>query len=155
MSKHRLIKKYPNRRLYDTELSAYITLDDLKQYVIDFIPIKIIDNNTEEDVTRACLIQVILELETGVPLFSQETLEQMIRVHGNPMQTVVKNFLEKSLHVFIEQQKNFQNLTEETPKEDYFASLTKLTAKNMALWQELWKNPSATDETSPPNNSKI
>jgi len=153
MSKHRLIKKYPNRRLYDTELSVYITLDDLKQYVIDFIPIKIIDNNTEEDVTRACLIQVILELETGAPLFSQETLEQMIRVHGNPMQTLVKNFLEKSLRVFIEQQKNFQNLTEEVPKEDYLASLTKLTAQNMALWQELWKNSSETE--TPPKNSKI
>lgn len=104
-SKPHLIKKYANRRLYDTDKSVYITLDDLKQYVLEYTTFTVIDAKTSSDVTKACLLQIILELEsTHHPLFTQSTLEHMVRFYGSPIQTMLKEYLEKSLELFIQQQ---------------------------------------------------
>ena len=99
----RLIKKYPNRRLYDTHLSAYITLSDIKQYVLDDIVFKVIDAKNSDDLTRSILLQIILEEESGgKPMFSANVLAQIIRFYGNAMQGVMGAFLEKNMQVFMD-----------------------------------------------------
>jgi len=99
----RLIKKYPNRRLYDTQTSAYITLSDVKQLVLDNELFKVVDSKTEEDLTRAILLQIILEEESGgVPMFSATALSQIIRFYGHAMQGVMGSFLEQNIQAFID-----------------------------------------------------
>src|ERR1700755_1375481 len=86
-SAERLIKKYPNRRLYDTETSTYITLTDVKQLVLDQEEFKVIDAKTNEDLTRAILRKIILDEDSGgLPMFSSSMLSQIIRFYGHAMQ---------------------------------------------------------------------
>ncbi len=114
----RLIKKYPNRRLYDTQTSSYITLADVKQLVLgneDFI---VIDAKTEDDLTRSILLQIILEEESnGEPMFSSSALSQIIRYYGHTMQGMMGSYLEKNIQVFIDIQnklaENSKGLMEE------------------------------------------
>ena len=99
----RLIKKYPNRRLYDTQTSAYITLADVKQLVLDNAQFQVVDAKTGEDLTRSILLQIILEEESGgVPMFSQTVLAQIIRFYGHAMQGVMGSYLEKNMQAFME-----------------------------------------------------
>lgn len=99
----RLIKKYPNRRLYDTQTSTYITLSDVKQLVLDAAVFKVVDAKSGEDLTRSILLQIILEEETGgVPMFSATMLSQIIRFYGHAMQGVMGSFLEKNMQAFLE-----------------------------------------------------
>lgn len=99
----RLIKKYPDRRLYDTQTSAYITLSDVKQLVLDADVFKVVDAKSGEDLTRSILLQIILEEETGgVPMFSANMLSQIIRFYGHAMQGVMGSFLEKNMQAFME-----------------------------------------------------
>lgn len=101
----RIIKKYPNRRLYDTQTSAYITLADVKQFVLDNAPFQVVDAKSGEDLTRSILLQIILELESaGVPMFNANTLKQIIRFYGHAMQGVMGAYLEKNLQVLAEMQ---------------------------------------------------
>lgn len=106
----RLIKKYPNRRLYDTKTSAYITLTDVKELVLKFENFKVVDAKTSEDLTRSILLQIILEEETGgVPIFSTELLGQMIRFYGNAMQGMLGKYLENNIKIFVEFQQKLQD----------------------------------------------
>lgn len=99
----RLIKKYPNRRLYDTQTSAYITLGDVKQLVLDGENFQVIDAKSGDDLTRSILLQIILEEESGgVPMFSANMLSQIIRFYGHAMQGVMGSFLEKNMQAFME-----------------------------------------------------
>lgn len=99
----RLIKKYPNRRLYDTRTSAYITLSDVKQLVLDSEVFQVVDAKTGEDLTRSILLQIILEEESGgVPMFSSTALSQIIRFYGHAMQGVMGSYLEKNIQAFME-----------------------------------------------------
>lgn len=103
MQEERLIKKYPNRRLYDTQTSTYITLGDVKQLVLDGQPFFVEDAKTREDLTRSILLQIILEEEAGgAPLFSSQMLAQMIRFYGHAMQGIMGTYLEKTLQSFVE-----------------------------------------------------
>jgi polyhydroxyalkanoate synthesis repressor PhaR len=105
----RLIKKYPNRRLYDTRTSAYITLSDVKELVLSRVSFKAVDAKTGEDLTRSTLLQIIAEEEmSGVPLFSTELLSQMIRSYGHPMQAMLGKYLETSVQSFSEFEKVLQ-----------------------------------------------
>ena len=106
----RIIKKYPNRRLYDTETSSYITLADVKKLVLDQVTFRVEDAKTKEDLTRAILLQIILEEETaGAPMFSSDMLSQIIRFYGNAMQGMMGSYLEKNIQTFIEMQKRLQD----------------------------------------------
>ncbi len=108
-STSRLIKKYPNRRLYDTQTSAYITLADVKQLVLDSEDFKVVDAKTQADLTRSILLQIILEEEAGgAPLFSSETLGHMIRFYGHSMQGMMGSYMEKTLQAFVEVQGRMQ-----------------------------------------------
>ena len=106
----RIIKKYPNRRLYDTETSSYITLADVKKLVLEQVAFKVEDAKTREDLTRSILLQIILDEETaGAPMFSSDMLSQIIRFYGNAMQGMMGSYLEKNIHTFIEMQKRLQD----------------------------------------------
>ena len=101
----RLIKKYPNRRLYDTKTSTYITLADVKQLVLENESFKVVDAKSAEDLTRSILLQIILEEESGgVPMFSSTMLAQVIRFYGHAMQGMMGSYLEKNIEVFMEVQ---------------------------------------------------
>jgi polyhydroxyalkanoate synthesis repressor PhaR len=99
----RLIKKYPNRRLYDTQTSTYITLADVKQLVLDNENFQVVDAKSAEDLTRPILLQIILEEEAGgMPMFSATMLSQIIRFYGNAMQGMMGSYLEKNIQAFID-----------------------------------------------------
>lgn len=101
----RLIKKYPNRRLYDTHTSAYITLVDVKQLVMASEGFTVVDVKSNEDITRSILLQIILEEESAnVPMFSATALEHIIRFYGSAMQGVMGTYLEKNIQAFIDMQ---------------------------------------------------
>ena len=105
----RLIKKYPNRRLYDTRASAYITLGDVKELVLKYELFKVVDAKTDEDLTRSILLQIILEEETGgMPIFTPELLSQLIRFYGNAMQGMFGKYLENNLKTFVDFQQQVQ-----------------------------------------------
>ena len=105
----RLIKKYPNRRLYDTRTSSYITLADVKELVLKHEQFQVVDAKTSEDLTRSILLQIILEEEAGgMPMFTSDLLSQLIRFYGNAMQGMVGNYLEKNMQTFVQVQKQLQ-----------------------------------------------
>lgn len=101
----RVIKKYPNRRLYDTDTSTYITLADVKQLVMDSEPFVVRDAKSNEDLTRSILLQIILEEEAGgAPMFSEAALANIIRFYGHAMQGFMGNYLEKNVQAFTDVQ---------------------------------------------------
>jgi polyhydroxyalkanoate synthesis repressor PhaR len=101
----RIIKKYPNRRLYDTNSSAYITLAEVKQLVVQGHAFVVLDAKTNEDLTRSILLQIILEEESGgLPMFSEAALANMIRFYGHAMQGFMGSYLEKNVQVFTDMQ---------------------------------------------------
>ena len=105
----RLIKKYPNRRLYDTRTSSYITLADVKELVLRHEQFQVVDAKTGDDLTRSILLQIILEEEAGgMPMFTSDLLSQLIRFYGNAMQGMVGNYLEKNMQTFVQVQKQLQ-----------------------------------------------
>ena len=102
----RLIKKYPNRRLYDTKTSAYITLSDVKALVLARENFKVVDAKTGDDLTRSILLQIIIDEETTrVPLFTTDLLAQMIRFYGHAMEGMLGKYLEANIKSFTEFQK--------------------------------------------------
>lgn len=108
----RLIKKYPNRRLYDTQTSAYITLADVKQLVLANETLLVVDAKSGDDITRSVLLQIILEEEAGdVPMFSANALAQIIRFYGSAMQGVMGSYIEKNMQAFMDIQ---ERLTEQS-----------------------------------------
>ncbi|WP_410498179.1 polyhydroxyalkanoate synthesis repressor PhaR [Chitinibacter sp. S2-10] len=130
----RVIKKYPNRRLYDTTTSSYITLTDVKQLVLDGIDILIQDAKTNEDLTRSVLLQIILEEEAGgMPMFSYDVLTQIIRFYGHAMQGLMGNYLEKNMQLFAEMQTRLQDQTKSAIGAD------NPVFSNANLWGEFMK----------------
>jgi len=123
----RLIKKYPNRRLYDTKTSSYITLADVKQMVLKQEEFQVVDAKSGEDLTRAILLQIILEEESGsVPMFSSDLLSQMIRSYGGAMQGFMGSYLEKNVEAFQQMQKALQEQS------------TRIYGDNSRVSHDLW-----------------
>ena len=140
MPAERLIKKYPNRRLYDTAESRYITLDEVREMVLKEIPFKVIDRQSEEDITRNILLQIIMEQESGgQPLFTSDVLARFIRNYGEAARSGFAEYLDTSLRFFSEQQQALQEQMgkafEGTPM-DYWI---KLGEQNMKIWQDMFK----------------
>jgi polyhydroxyalkanoate synthesis repressor PhaR len=105
----RIIKKYPNRRLYDTETSSYITLADVKKLVLDHVQFRVEEAKTKEDLTRTILLQIILEEEnSGAPIFTSDALAQIIRFYGNAMQGMMGGYLEKNIRTFMDIEQKLQ-----------------------------------------------
>jgi len=144
MATERLIKKYPNRRLYDTAESRYITLDEVRQMVLQEVPFKVVDRQSNDDITRNILLQIIMEQESGgEPLFSADILARFIRNYGEAAQSGFAEYLDTSLRFFNEQQKTIQDQMGKaltgTPV-DYWV---KLGEQNMKVWQDMFKSATA------------
>lgn len=108
----RVIKKYPNRRLYDTETSTYITLAEVKDLVMSGEAFVVRDAKTNDDLTRSILLQIILEEESGgAPMFTEAVLANIIRFYGHAMQGLMGNYLEKNLQIFTQMQERLQEQT--------------------------------------------
>ena len=123
----RLIKKYPNRRLYDTKTSSYITLADVKQMVLKNEDFQVLDAKSNEDLSRQILLQIILDEESsGMPMFSSDLLSQMIRSYGSAMQGFMGSYLEKNMEGFQQMQKALQDQSQ------------KLYGDNSKSPQEVW-----------------
>ena len=106
----RIIKKYPNRRLYDTETSSYITLADVKKLVLENVEFKVEDAKSKDDLTRSILMQIILEEESsGSPMFTSDSLSQIIRFYGNAMQGMMGGYIEKNIETFMQIQNKLQD----------------------------------------------
>ena len=123
----RLIKKYPNRRLYDTKTSSYITLADVKQIVLKQEDFQVVDAKSGDELTRQILLQIILDEESGgVPMFSSDLLSQMIRSYGSAMQGFMGTYLEKNIEAFHQMQKALQEQSQ------------KIYGDNSRASQDLW-----------------
>lgn len=137
----RIIKKYPNRRLYDTEISTYVTLDDIKKLVLQNIHFQVIDAKSQEDLTNNTLLQIITELEQhGAPIFTSAILQQLIRFYGNPVQNTMSKFLEQSIGLFNEQQKLLQEQMSGLLDKHPLSFYKDLSEKQMHIWQSLFDN---------------
>ena len=139
----RVIKKYPNRRLYDTKESKYVTLADLRELVMNQEEFIVIDKKSEEDITRSVLLQIILEQEEkeGQPLFSAELLHKLIGIYGDPNQQLAGNFLNRTIEMFCEQQKLLNTQMEEAMAVNPMSALlTKMTKTNIEIWKEMQEN---------------
>lgn len=136
MASERIIKKYPNRRLYDTELSRYITLADVRDLVMSCKPFRVLDSSNDADITRSILLQIMLEEETGgEPLFTAPMLSQIIRFYGGTLQGLFARFMEQSLDIFAEQQRQWTESWGDTP----FEVLGRVTRQNLDLWADTQK----------------
>jgi polyhydroxyalkanoate synthesis repressor PhaR len=138
ISEPRVIKKYPNRRLYDTVESRYITLVDVRRLVMDKVDFVVIDKKTQEDITRSILLQVIAEQEhTADPLMSQDFLSQCIRSYGGTMQSVVGSYLDQSMKLFLSQQQQMRDRIKTSPVLDPLSAVANLTQQNYARWRSI------------------
>lgn len=138
MSSLRIIKKYPNRRLYDTELSRYITLANVRELVMQGTNVKVVDANTNEGLTRSILLQIIIEQESsGKPLFTNEILSKLIRFYGNSVQGAFSSYLEESLDLFIGQQAHVQKQLQEIMGGTPVDSMADLAKRNLEIWRKI------------------
>jgi len=134
----RVIKKYPNRRLYDTEESRYITLVDVRNLVTSKVDFIVIDKKSGDDITRSILLQVISEQELqGEAIMSQDFLSQVIRSYGKVMPGFMANYLEQSMKLFTTQQQNLRGQVKRVVGVDPVVAVTDMAQKNFNRWKSL------------------
>jgi polyhydroxyalkanoate synthesis repressor PhaR len=137
----RVIKKYPNRRLYDTAESKYVTLSDVRELVLGGVAFCVIDKKSGDDITRSILLQIIIEQEEEEnvdPMFSTEVLEQMIGFYGKSVQGQAGDFIQNSLSLFQEQQKRFQEqVTGALQNNPMSSGFAEVAQRNMDMWQQM------------------
>ncbi|MDB6162912.1 MAG: phaR [Xanthomonadaceae bacterium] len=133
----RVIKKYPNRRLYDTEISSYITIEDVRQLIVEGETFEVRDAKSGEDLTRQVLLQIIAEHEQdGEPMLSTQLLSQIIRFYGDSLQGFMGNYLERSMQVFLEQQQQFRQQVGSLLGQTPWAMMNQLTERNLEVWKD-------------------
>ena len=134
----RIIKKYPNRRLYDTDASRYVTLAEVRQLVIDAVPFVVIEQKSEDDITRSILLQIILDQESETnPLFSNENLERFIRYYKTAPQQGFSEFIGQSLQFFHDQQRDLSKTMEGMAGHNPMATWAEITQKNLDAWNQM------------------
>ncbi len=144
MPSERVIKKYANRRLYDAVASRHVTLDDLRKLIVQGEKIKIVDDKTGEDLTRAILLQIIADQEQfGQPILSTATLESIIRFYGDAMQGFMSRFLDQSVATFVNQQQSMQSQLSRMMSGSPLGSMADFAQNNLALWQQMQENLTA------------
>jgi polyhydroxyalkanoate synthesis repressor PhaR len=138
MAKHRVIKKYPNRRLYDTDISSYITVEDVRQLVLDGEDFEVRDAKSGEDITRTVLLQIISEHEErGQPMFSARMLSQIIRFYGDSLQGFMGGYLERSLQNFLDQSQQFRGQMSGLIGQNPWQMVNDLTERNLEIWKSM------------------
>jgi len=134
----RIIKKYPNRRIYDMEESRYITLSEVKQMIIENVEFKVVDAHSKKDITRNILLQIIIDQESEKdPLFSTENLQRFIRYYGGNQNQHFSNFLNQSLAFFQQQQEHFQSRMNEMLDQNPLNFWSNVGQQNMQMWQKM------------------
>ena len=141
MPASRIIKKYPNRRLYDTEISSYITIEDVRQLIVDGEDFEVRDAKSGEDLTRQVLLQIIAEHEQdGEPMLSTQLLSHIIRFYGDSLQGFMGNYLERSMQIFLDQQQQFRQQMGGMIGQTPWTMMNQLTERNLELWREFQHN---------------
>jgi polyhydroxyalkanoate synthesis repressor PhaR len=137
MSDPRVIKKYPNRRLYDTVESRYITLADVRKLVVDRIDFVVIDKKSQNDITRTILLQVIAEQEhSGEPVMSRDFLSHVIRSYGGALHGMIGSYLEQSVKLFVAQQREMRERSKGVAPTDATA-MAGLVDRNYEKWRSV------------------
>ena len=153
MSEPRLIKKYANRRLYDASQSRHITLEDIRTMVVSGEQVKVIEDKTNEDITRLILLQVIADQEQfGRPILSTTLLESLIRFYGNSLQGFLSAYLEKSVETFMRQQEVVQGQLARMMTNAPMAAMSELTRQNLEMWTKMQESMLAA--FTPPRDTK-
>ena len=138
MPQSRVIKKYPNRRLYDTEISSYVTLEDVRQLIVEGESFEVRDARTGADLTRSVLLQILAEHEDiGQPIFSTQLLTTVIRFYGDSLQGIIGNYLERSIQTFSEQQQQLRGTIGNLVGQNPWTLLNQLTERNVEIWKGL------------------
>lgn len=146
----RIIRKYANRRLYDTRESKYVTLEDIRQFILNQEELYVEDSKTGEDLTRNILLQIITEQENQEnnkkePMFSNKALQQLIRLYGDSMQNSMGGYLEQSINTFFKQQQLLRQQMQEAmlnptmPDTNPMQVMRKVAEQNLLFWQKLSK----------------
>jgi polyhydroxyalkanoate synthesis repressor PhaR len=134
----RIIKKYPNRRLYDTEKSTYVTLQEIKELVLEEILFVVIDKKSGDDITRSILLQIIFDQESETnPLFSNDNLERFIRYYGAGQHSGFSEFIGQSLSFFQDQQREINDAVKGIAGQNPLTFWNDLTQKNMDAWGQM------------------
>jgi len=155
MSTERIIKKYANRRLYDGSQSKHVTLDDVRKLIIAGERIKVIDDKTQEDITRVILLQVIADQEQfGRPILSTPLLESLIRFYGNSLQSFLSDYLDKSVETFVRQQEAVQTQLARMFGTAPLNSMAELTRQNLELWAKMQEGMLAAFNATRPDSSQ-
>lgn len=138
MTAERIIKKYPNRRLYDTHQSCYITLSDVRDLVLAETPFKVIDRQTGDDITRSILLQIIMEQEAGEqPLFSTDILAQFIRNYSDATRKGFMEYMEQSVGLFTSQQAAMQEQMHKVLAGTPLDTWMKVGEQNIETWKKM------------------
>ncbi len=133
----RVIKKYPNRRLYDTVISSYITIEDVRQLIVEGEDFEVRDAKSGEDLTRQVLLQIISEHEQdGQPMLSTQLLSQIIRFYGDSLQGFMGTYLERSMQGFLEQQQQFRQQVGGLLGQSPWTMMNQLTERNLEIWKD-------------------
>ena len=150
----RTLKKYPNRRLYDTSQSCYVTIDNVRDLVLGHERFRVVDSKSGQDITRSILLQIIIEQEnvSGEHVLTNEVLQHLIRFYGSGLQTNMAHFLEQSISFFLTQQEAMQDQVRNVMGTNSPMGMwQKMTEENMKLWESMSKtmgsgNPSSRDK---------
>lgn len=156
MNKLRVIKKYPNRRLYDTEISSYITVEDVRQLILDGLDFEVRDAKTGADLTRQVLLQIIAEHEqSGEPVLTTPMLSQIIRLYGDSMQGFMGNYLERSMQLFVDQQAQFRQQFGGMLGPSPWTMMNQLAERNMEMWKEMQAKLLHTSKTTSSEKDEV
>jgi polyhydroxyalkanoate synthesis repressor PhaR len=146
VTERRAIKKYANRRLYDTKASKHVTLADIRKLIVSGVDIQILDDTSGEDITRALLLQIIVEQEqSDTPLLPELLLAQLIRFYGNPMQGMMGDYLQQSVGTFVAQQENIQSQMQNVLSNTPMDTMHELMKQNMSAWESMLVSSVASD----------
>ena len=140
MAQPRIIRKYANRRLYDTEASRHINKDDVRTLIAAGRDVRVIEDGSGDDITRSVLLQLVAEQELGgKPVLSDQMLTQIIRFYDDPMQGVLGSYLQQSYETFLQQQATLQEQMQELMRSGPFAVMKDVAKQNMEAWQAMQK----------------
>jgi len=145
----RVIKKYPNRRLYDTEKSQYVTLQQIRDLVLEEVPFIVIDQKSDEDITRSILLQIIFEQESETnPLFSNDNLERFIRFYNAGTHIGFSDFIGQGMTFFQQQQREFGKAVAGVAGHNPLTFWSDMTQKNIDTWRQMMGLGPESDDSS-------
>ena len=132
----KIIKKHANRRLYDTEARRNVTLSNIRDMITSGVNLQVVDGGTNKDITRSILLQIIVEREmTGMPILSEPVLVQMIQFYDNPMQDMLKEYLQKSISTFMAQQQNYHSQLQQLLSSSPVEIMHETMVQNLKTWE--------------------